>query len=186
MSREFTRRRFMAQIVYSSLGGYVLFAAGACKRDGRGKGAPPTVMRSPGRRFFSDAELVTLAAACERILPRDQDPGALDLDVPQFIDRALAGDDYHGWQAPMRQGLAELDTMARSRFTKRFHEAAAQAQDDLLSALQDGTRAQRELFSRLVTLTLEGAFGDPSYGGNRNGDGWRLIGFLPMPGHPLR
>ena len=30
-----------------------------------------------------------LLAACDRALPRDQDPGALDAGVPEYIDRMM-------------------------------------------------------------------------------------------------
>jgi hypothetical protein len=32
---------------------------------------------------------------------------------------------------------------------------------------------------RLVSLAINGFLSDPKYGGNRDGSGWRYIGFVP-------
>jgi gluconate 2-dehydrogenase gamma chain len=132
---------------------------------------------------LTHAEYLTVGAACERILPRDEDPGALDLDVPVYIDRMLALDDYRHWADSFRAGLVALEVESQGRCGKPFHLAGAVEQDDILEAWQDGTPAQSEFVRMLVHLTLEGAFGDPSHGGNKNGLGWRLIGF--QPGEPM-
>ena len=36
----------------------------------------------------------------------------------------------------------------------------------------------------LTSLTLEGFLGDPIYGGNRDGVGWKMIGFTPQQPGP--
>lgn len=59
-------------------------------------------------KALSQAEARTLAAACERIIPATDSPGAGAVGVPQFIDRALdhwcEADDV----ARLKAGLAEL------------------------------------------------------------------------------
>jgi hypothetical protein len=45
-------------------------------------------------RFFTRSERATLNALCDRILPRDGDPGALALDAPRYIERLLAAFDH--------------------------------------------------------------------------------------------
>jgi hypothetical protein len=44
-------------------------------------------------RFFTRPERATLNALCDRILPRDTDPGALALDAPRYIERLLTAFD---------------------------------------------------------------------------------------------
>jgi Gluconate 2-dehydrogenase subunit 3/TAT (twin-arginine translocation) pathway signal sequence len=44
-------------------------------------------------RFFTRPERSTLRALCDRILPRDGDPGALALDAPRYIERLLTAFD---------------------------------------------------------------------------------------------
>jgi gluconate 2-dehydrogenase gamma chain len=168
MARSITRRRFLQYSVYSTVGGYLVATLGACRRARN---------REPKLTFLTTAELATTAAACERILPRDEDPGAGDLGVPAYVDRALK--DNAQWGEQFRAGLHMLDEESLQRSRKPFHQTSAIGQDNILDDWQDGTPEQAEFFRLLMRLTLEGAFGDPSYGGNNGGQGWRLVGFEP-------
>jgi gluconate 2-dehydrogenase gamma chain len=141
----------------------------ACRRD---RAEPRKLM------FLTEAEYATTSAACDRILPSDEDPGAIDLGVPDYIDQALATDQAR-WSEKFRAGLRALDLEARKRSGKRYSEASTVAQDNLFDDWQDGSPEQSEFVRLFMNLTFEGAFGDPSYGGNRDGRGWRLIGFAP-------
>jgi hypothetical protein len=75
--------------------------------------------------------------------------------------------------------MAREGPAARQRTGTAYAAASPMAQDNLLDDWQDGAPDQAELVRVLFTLTLEGAFGDPSHGGNRDGRGWHLIGFAP-------
>jgi gluconate 2-dehydrogenase gamma chain len=133
---------------------------------------------APALLVLTADEYATAAAVCERILPRDEDPGAIDLGVPAFIDRALAGDQVR-WSARFRSGLAALDREARRRTGKPYALASVATQNNILDDWQDGSPEQAEMVRMIMTFTLEGAFGDPSHGGNRDARGWQLIGFAP-------
>ena len=41
--------------------------------------------------------------------------------------------------------------------------------------------SSRAFFARLLTMTMEGFFGDPIYGGNRNKVSWKMLGFPGLP-----
>jgi gluconate 2-dehydrogenase gamma chain len=41
--------------------------------------------------------------------------------------------------------------------------------------------SSRALFARLLTMTMEGFFGDPIYGGNSNNASWRMLGLPGLP-----
>jgi gluconate 2-dehydrogenase gamma chain len=158
-----TRRGFLQVGAYASV-----LACAACGRRSE----------SPRLVLLTAAEYATTAAACERILPRDQDPGAIDLGVPGYIDQALAADQAR-WADRFRAGLRALDVEARRRAGAVYADATTRAQDDILDDWQDGSPEQSGFIRLLINLTFEGAFGDPSYGGNRGERGWRLIGFAP-------
>jgi gluconate 2-dehydrogenase gamma chain len=124
--------------------------------------------------------MTTLGAVCERLLPRDQDPGAIDLGVPAYIDQALAAPEVaHIRNFLLKRALPAIDQKAKERHSgKAFHELGAYAQDAILTEMQQsGDRA----FDVLMTLTLEGAFSDPKYGGNVGSKGFAMIGFTPGP-----
>lgn len=122
----------------------------------------------------------TLTAVCERILPRDEDPGAVDLGVPEYIVRMLDTPDLAAVREMFWKILPMMDTEAGKKFSgKRFADLAPTEQDAILDTWQNGKESRQKAFEILVTLTLEGAFGDPKYGGNTGGLGFKMIGFTP-------
>ena len=167
MTPSLTRRRFLELGACSAATSALV--SSACRRDR----AEPVKLAA-----LTEAEYATTMAACDRLLPRDEDPGASDLGVPEYIDHALATD-----MARLRDrftsGLRALDAAAQHRASVRFCDASATVRDNILDDWQDGSREQADFVRMLMNLTLEGAFGDPSYGGNRGGRGWSLIGFAP-------
>jgi gluconate 2-dehydrogenase gamma chain len=60
-----------------------------------------------------------------------------------------------------------------------FADLTAAQKDAILTAMDsntlEGVANSRNFFTRARRLTLEGTFGDPHYGGNRNGIGWDII-----------
>jgi gluconate 2-dehydrogenase gamma chain len=167
MSRSLTRRRFLE--LGASSAAVTALVCGGCRRD---RAEPPKLAA------LTEAEYAATVAACDRILPRDEDPGASDLGVADYIDRALATD-LTRWRDRFRAGLRALDSAAQRRGGGAFCDASASVRDNILDDWQDGSREQAEFVRMLVNLTLEGAFGDPAYGGNRGSRGWQLIGFAP-------
>ncbi|HEY3920030.1 MAG TPA: gluconate 2-dehydrogenase subunit 3 family protein [Stellaceae bacterium] len=133
--------------------------------------------------FFNDNDAVTLAALTERIMPdAPGKPGARAAGVPNYIDLALAGP-YRDQQDFYRSGLAQLDAYCRTQYKRGFAALTPDQQDGIVGALAAGkadgfTWPTAQAFFRTVrTHTMEGMFGDPIYGGNRNFAGWQLIGF---------
>jgi gluconate 2-dehydrogenase alpha chain len=125
-------------------------------------------------------EARTLAAIVERLFPADDaGPGAIEIGVPEYIDRALAGA-YQDQIEQYRMGLAGVDAAARARYGEGFAGCAAADQDALLSDLERGAlaelRAPQGFFELLRAHTQEGLFADPAYGGNRDKLGWRVLG----------
>lgn len=138
---------------------------------------------------LSEAEWKTVEAVCGRIVPKDQDPGAIEAGCVNFIDKALANEDralapvYHG-------GIPALDAVAQQRHEKSFAALDSAQQDALLRSLQDGKAPEwkeaslsaADFFETLRVHTLIGLLADPRYGGNRDYTGWKLVGY-PGPRH---
>jgi len=126
-----------------------------------------------GLQVLTAAEARTLAAVAELILPADDTPGARDLGVIHFIDRAL-GSFAASMLDTIRAGIADLEAAAREAGApaEGFAALPAERQRALLTDIESS-----DFFFLARTLTLLGAFADPAYGGNRGGAGWRLIGF---------
>jgi hypothetical protein len=87
-------------------------------------------------KAFTVDEARTLTAACERIFPATDTPGATSVGVPQFIDRAMAGWAEADETQRLRAGLANLDAHARAQFRAPFAALPAEAQDALLMATE--------------------------------------------------
>ena len=64
---------------------------------------------------------------------------------------------------------------------RAFHEASTEDQDSLLESWQHSHGGSQHFFDVVLALTLEGAFGDPKYGGNAGGRGFDMIGYTPGP-----
>ncbi len=180
-------RREVLRITAVGFGSYLVLGAG-CRRGSPSTEKADASAPGPALKTFTPEQFETVCAACERILPRDEDPGANDLGVPFYVDAQLADPDLDEWKRPFMGGLAVLDRQARKQFGTPFHLASPDDQDRLLAKWQRGKSGETRFFTLLMNLTLEGAFGDPSHGGNKGGAGFAMAGFTPgapTPGHPM-
>jgi predicted TIM-barrel enzyme len=141
--------------------------------------------------FFNEEEARIVEAISARIIPGNpSNPGAKEAGAVIYIDRALAGFFNH-LQTFYREGIAELDRASRSRFGSAFLDLNESQQDAFLrsiegaleqqsveGALRDGQAGRlSQFFAVVYQHTLEGTFGDPIYGGNRDAIGWKMVGF---------
>ena len=176
MSRRvrFSRRDFMQIAAAAAATGPIVSCVGS---------------RSPWR-FFTADEARTLEAVCERIIPSDQDPGAAWAGVVNYIDVQLVGY-YRKQQKTYRQAIAGVDETARSKFGKRFVELTADRQDEVLKALEKNHApgeswkriSSQQFLDLVVSHTMQGFYGDPRHGGNRERASWKMLR-LPYP--PVR
>ena len=125
-------------------------------------------------------QLSALGAAVDRIAPADAcGPGALELGVLDYIEGALAeGVGGTGWV----EGLAALDACAEARHGSRFDTCSEDERDLILVAFETGSAGTGQVdeaafFGLLRDHVLQGMFGDPAYGGNRDRGGWRLLSY---------
>jgi gluconate 2-dehydrogenase gamma chain len=184
------RRQFFQQISLLFAGGYVAPAfllecrprsTQPADPDAAAVGATPEA-GAPGPVTLEATAFATLSAICDRLLPRDDEPGAVDLGVPAYIDKAIASHDLDATRENLQKNLALIDKDARARFSGvAFQDATPAQQDEVLKSWQTGSENHRRFFTNVLTLTLEGAFGDPKYGGNAGGRGFKMIGFTPDP-----
>jgi hypothetical protein len=121
-------------------------------------------------------------ALFERMFPADAGgPGATEIGVLAYLDRALA-EAYREHRETYRLGLQALDRAARRRHGRSFADCAPAQQDALLAALERGrlpggrVPPQASFFDLLLAHLQEGLFADPTYGGNREKLGWKVLG----------
>ncbi len=141
-------------------------------------------------RFLEESEAKTIVALCERIVPADHDPGATWAGVVEFIDRKLAGY-YRPYRQLYRLGLQGVHESSVALFGRPFVNLASTQQDELLKKLESNQApgniwkqtSASEFFDRLVDHTLQGFYGGPRHGGNRDAVSWRMLG---LPTAPVR
>jgi hypothetical protein len=171
----------------------------ACRR--RGASTPPScavsaIQKGPGRAL-DETEWSTVRAACARLIPTDHDPGADEANVVCFIDAQLSEPPVSNFRQEFSSGLQQMNQLAGQLGGARFADLSPDKQDRVLRQMQRGghepagprtSRARRfnsgHFFIVLLTLTLEGFFCDPVYGGNTQRVGWKFIGQDPRPPHP--
>jgi gluconate 2-dehydrogenase gamma chain len=177
--KEISRRHFIEHVGFMS-GTALLYAA--CK-PAEQKPPAKEVVKGPAlesaHKSLTNEEYDTVAAAVERIVPRDEDPGAIDLGVPEYIDRALSTPTLSHVRDEFVRGTEALMRRAANRHRKAFAQLTPEQQDELLTAFKDSPPGTGEAhyWTVLIGLTMEGCFGDPVHGGNRGGRGWEMIGF---------
>jgi hypothetical protein len=123
--------------------------------------------------FFSATDGADVEAVCAQIVPSGATAGAREAHAAYFIDRSLAT--YFAAMAPgYRQGLAG--------FQSKFHAASPNssfgaANFDTQNAFLK-TADRTSFFEMTRMLTVLGMFTSPKYGGNFQGAGWKLMGFV--------
>jgi gluconate 2-dehydrogenase gamma chain len=181
-------------------------AATAVVVPGCERPAPQAEKQRPAYLFFNAEDAAFIAAAVARIIPADENgPGALEAEVPAYIDRQLAGGwgagdrlyrsgpwlagkPEQGYQLPftpaelfrnaLRAIAADLGKSNRGTLSK----LSAQEQDAYLRSLENESRdlggvPSDVFFDVLLQMTIEGFFADPVYGGNKAMVGWKLVSF---------
>ena len=217
--KHWDRRRFLLGSAAVGIGGVA-----AAVRDGELGGPSQTIRGSvpwqegtadapPGASgtglvFFTAPEAVFIEAAVGRLIPNDPvGPGAVEANVPFFLDRQLAGkfgqgDHYflggpwpkgtpeQGYQSRFspaqlyRAAIAAIDKYTAANFNgASFSKLATADQDKVLKGLESGEIKLddgvdgKSFFAMLLQNTKEGYFSDPIYGGNKDMGAWKMIGF---------
>ena len=130
--------------------------------------------RAPGRwRFLTqkEAELVNLIS--DQIIPRDQDPGAIDAGVVYFVDKQLAGP-YKRFQRDYREGLLAVEKTCSSMYGRTFAQLSWNQQTKALQALESGPSAR--FFELIRDHCMQGFYGSPRHGGNKDYVSFRMLG----------
>jgi gluconate 2-dehydrogenase gamma chain len=138
--------------------------------------------------FFKPDEAATVNAICERIIPADEDAGAAAAGVVNFIDQQMRGP-FQRFRKTYRQGIIAVNHISVRQFKKPFAELAPEQQDQVLIAMDESTippdvwdPAQAALFfDMVINHAMQGFYGDPRHGGNREAVSWRMLGVPVVP-----
>jgi gluconate 2-dehydrogenase gamma chain len=173
--------------------------------------AKPAAAAEPEPRLTLTAtEWDFFVAAVDTLIPADElTPAASECGVVTFIDRQLAsawgggakmyrsgpfgkGKPEQGYQLPLTPreffaaGIAATNQWSRKTYGKEFDRLSPQQREAALKELDAGKAALvefngKQFFEALLTITMEGFFADPIYGGNRNKVSWKMVGYPGLP-----
>ena len=156
----FNRREFMT---VGAFAGAALAAASGCRRTSFG--------------FLKVRDAATLAAICDQIIPADDFPSASQTGVLNYIDLQLTGP-YRRHQKTYLDGLKRANELSRSRFSVDLAAASQEQQFQIVSAIE---KDNKQFFELVRAHTMQGYYGSPRHGGNRDAASWRMLGLDEPP-----
>jgi gluconate 2-dehydrogenase gamma chain len=152
-----------------------LTAAGAAAACSRRPAA------APGYRVLTVNEVAALEAWCDGLIPPDQDAGGADARVPRFIDLQLTRK-YRKLLPKYREALA-----AFAAWRAQSPDAPVES---LLGKMEKGEAPKdlfpgggKDAFEMVLTHAMQGYYGSPRHGGNRDYVSWKMLG---VPMSPVR
>jgi gluconate 2-dehydrogenase gamma chain len=137
----------------------------------------------PGTRFFSENEFKLVESFAEQIIPSNDWPGGRDAGVANFIDIQLMNP-YRRFQEVYRKGLAALENTCRNKFSQKFENLSWDSQTAVLKDMEAGRLEgniwkdgfSKYFFELLRSHCLQGYYGSPRHGGNKNFVSYKMIG----------
>jgi gluconate 2-dehydrogenase gamma chain len=172
--------------------------------------AAPSAPQAEPLLFLNETQHAFVVAVVDTMIPADElSPSGSDCGVATYIDRQLAsawgggakmyrsgpylkGKPEQGYQLPLTPaefvtaGIAAANAWSRKTYSKDFDRLDTGTRIEALKTMEEGKAefvnfSSRGFFARMLALTMEGFFGDPIYGGNRNKASWRMLGFPGLP-----
>lgn len=183
----------------------LLSAAGLLRTgESRCAAAPASTALAPaqGYKALSPSQAATLEAIAEQIIPADEDPGGREAGVVHYIDNVLAAAQtaktphdgtgpvvlagYQSEKLPLyAAGLEGTDQTSQLIYGRKFVKLSFDQQTAILESLEQGTApgevwrslSSKEFFAMVWGHVLEGFYGPPEDGGNRNYASWKMVGY---------
>jgi hypothetical protein len=136
-----------------------------------------TAPAAGSKAVYLTAQQSELAGAiAERILPRTDTPGALDVGVPAFIDLMYGKFMSAAEKTALVAGLAGVDASARKANQQAFTTLSAAQQDGVLKQIAEfGEKNEKAFFHQIKELTVLGYFTSETVGKT-------VLHYDPVPG----
>ena len=133
-------------------------------------------------RFFTEEEVQTLIAFSGQIIPADKDPGATDANVVNFIDKQMVNH-YIRFQDEYRAGIQALEQSSHMMFNKTFYALNSENQIAFMEQMEQGGLPgdhwqeinQQQFFNMLLEHSMQGFYGSPRHGGNKDYVSYKMI-----------
>jgi gluconate 2-dehydrogenase gamma chain len=144
---------------------------------GAGLAAGCAARKSSSWEFLSEKDAQILTAICDQIIPADDFPSASQAGVLTYIDRQLIRH-FRRFQKTYRSGLKQANLLSRKRFSLDLADGTPQQKFQIVSELEHW---DPEFFEMVRAHTLQGYYGAPRHGGNRDAVSWHMLGLNEPP-----
>ena len=126
--------------------------------------------------YLSAAQFTTVRAVVERILPKTDTPGAIDVGVPAFVDLMYGKYLTEEEKRVLTTGLAEVENVSADQGQRGFVQLSTVQQDAVLTQIARASQEKEKTFFHLIKeLTLLGYFTAEPIGKN-------VLHYDPIPG----
>jgi gluconate 2-dehydrogenase gamma chain len=116
-------------------------------------------------QFFSKDEARWIETLMDHIIPADDTPGARETGCLYYLDSQLLSA-LARFAPAYRHGLAAFQT--------RFPDFLARNSAEQLRMLE--SLKSDSFFDMLIDHTMQGFYGSPAHGGNRDAASWKMLG----------
>ena len=170
INRSFSRREF-ARLITGGTAAVLISFNTACRN------------KISQWRYLTEEEITLLDAIVEQIIPTDDFPGGKWANVSNFIDKQL-DTYYRKHQSVYREGLAAFEKTVIQMKGKKFEELPFGDQTTILEKMETGEfsgdywkdHSPSDFFDMVRQHALQGFYGSPLHGGNREYISYRMIG----------
>lgn len=145
---------------------------------------PSCLTQASAYNFFSNNEAQCIIALCEQIIPEDEyGGGASSAGVINYIDRQLVAVFSYD-QLIYQQGIDALQQSCLKLYDSRFENLGSEVQLVFLNMLEKGDVPldfwgdldPKSFFSLVISHTMQGFYGAPRHGGNKNYMSYKMMG----------
>jgi len=137
--------------------------------------------RKQNYQSFAEDEAACLIALCEQIIPADEYPGATDAGVIHFIDRQSKLR-FPAERILFKNGVASLQNWCKATYNRMFEDLDSSTQITVLQSMEkDEIKSDlwkvspKEFFEKLLARTMQGFYGSPRHGGNRDYVSFKML-----------
>ena len=144
---------------------------------------PACVHKAGPYGFFTQNEAACVIAMTDQVIPADEHgPGAVYANVVNYIDRQLTGV-FAANQPVYRKGVAALQQSCQQVHHALFESLDFDTQTAFLQKMEKndiptepwGDDKPSDFFSMVIDHTMQGFYGSPRHGGNKNYISYRLM-----------
>lgn len=133
-------------------------------------------------RILTNEEADCLECICEQLIPADEYAGAREAGVVYYIDNVLY-QYFPELKEGYRTGIQSLEAYCKEAYGKLFAQLDWNTQYTLITKMEKaelpesfgGEAMQKNFFNMVLRHTMQGYYGPPRHGGNKDYVSYRMM-----------